>query len=150
MKCPFCNADNSKVIDSRVSTQGNEIKRRRECIECKKRFTTYERIEETPIIVIKKDGSRQEFSRQKILMGLFRATEKRKISRERLENIVSDIEKDIQNNLKGEVNTIKIGELVMEKLKLIDHVAYVRFASVYKEFKDLEGFMNEIEKIKNK
>lgn len=147
MRCPFCNAENSKVIESRLMSQGRAVRRRRGCIECNKRFTTYERVEETPIFVIKKDGRREEFNRQNVLKGLIRATEKREISRELIDNMVLDIEKEIQNTLKSEVSTKKIGKMLMERLKELDDVAYVRFASVYKEFTDLKSFVKEIEDI---
>lgn len=150
MKCPFCGFENSKVLDSRISSEGRSIKRRRECIECKKRFNTYETIEKIPMIVIKKDKSREEFDRSKIMKGLLRACAKRNINRETLENILLDIEKEIQNNLNGEVSSNTLGEIIMQKLKKVDEVAYIRFASVYKEFSDLESFMKEIEKIRYK
>lgn len=150
MKCPFCGFENSKVLDSRNSSEGRSIKRRRECIECKKRFNTYETIEKIPIIVVKKDKSREEFDRSKIMKGLLRACAKRNINRETLENILLDIEKDIQSNLNGEISSNTLGEIIMQKLKTVDEVAYIRFASVYKEFSDLESFMKEIEKIRYK
>ncbi len=144
MKCPFCGFEESKVIDSRPTDEGERIRRRRECLECAKRFTTYEIIESLPIIVIKKDKSREAFSRDKLLNGLLRACEKRPVSIETLDRIITDIEMKIQNSLDREVSSDKIGELVMEKLKDVDEVAYVRFASVYRQFKDINTFMDEL------
>ena len=150
MKCPFCGYEESKVIDSRPTDEGERIRRRRECLECGKRFTTYEMIESLPIIVIKKDGSRETFDRQKLLTGMLRACEKRPVSIETLDRAISDIETVIQNSLDREVSSDKIGELVMEKLKEIDEVAYVRFASVYRQFKDINTFMDELNKLLSK
>ncbi|MBQ2934311.1 MAG: transcriptional regulator NrdR [Clostridia bacterium] len=150
MKCPFCGNEESKVIDSRPTDEGERIRRRRECLECGKRFTTYEMIESLPIIVIKKDGSRETFDRQKLLTGMLRACEKRPVSIETLDRAISDIETVIQNSLDREVSSDKIGELVMEKLKEIDEVAYVRFASVYRQFKDINTFMDELNKLLSK
>ena len=150
MKCPFCGYEESKVIDSRPTDEGERIRRRRECLECTKRFTTYEMIESLPIIVIKKDGSRETFDRQKLLTGMLRACEKRPVSIEMLDRAISDIETVIQNSLDREVSSDKIGELVMDKLKGIDEVAYVRFASVYRQFKDINTFMNELNKLLSK
>ncbi len=150
MKCPFCGYEESKVIDSRPTDEGERIRRRRECLECGKRFTTYEMIESLPIIVIKKDGSRETFDRQKLLTGMLRACEKRPVSIEMLDRAISDIETVIQNSLDREVSSDKIGELVMDKLKGIDEVAYVRFASVYRQFKDINTFMNELNKLLRK
>lgn len=150
MKCPFCGYEESKVIDSRPTDEGERIRRRRECLKCAKRFTTYEMIESLPIIVIKKDGSRESFDRQKLLTGMLRACEKRPVSIEMLDHAISDIETVIQNSLDREVSSDKIGELVMEKLKGIDEVAYVRFASVYRQFKDINTFMNELNKLLSK
>ena len=144
MKCPFCGFEESKVIDSRPTDEGERIRRRRECLECAKRFTTYEIIESLPIIVIKKDKSRETFSRDKLLNGLMRACEKRPVSIETLDKIITDIEMKIQNSLDREVSSDKIGELVMDKLKDVDEVAYVRFASVYRQFKDINTFMDEL------
>lgn len=144
MKCPFCGFEESKVIDSRPTDEGERIRRRRECLECNKRFTTYEIIESLPIIVIKKDKSREAFSRDKLLNGLMRACEKRPVSIDTLDKLISDIEMKIQNSLDREVSSDKIGELVMEKLKDVDEVAYVRFASVYRQFKDINTFMDEL------
>ena len=145
MKCPFCGFEESKVIDSRPTDEGQRIRRRRECLECGKRFTTYEVIESLPIIVIKKDKSRETFNRNKLMTGLLRACEKRPVSIDTLDNIIDEIEVIIQNSLDREVSSEKIGELVMEKLKKVDEVAYVRFASVYRQFKDVDAFMSELE-----
>ncbi len=150
MKCPFCGYEESKVIDSRPTDEGERIRRRRECLQCAKRFTTYELIESLPIIVIKKDGSRESFDRQKLLTGMLRACEKRPVSIEMLDRAITDIETVIQNSLDREVSSDKIGELVMDKLKDIDEVAYVRFASVYRQFKDINTFMNELNKLLSK
>ena len=150
MKCPFCSYEESKVIDSRPTDEGERIRRRRECLSCGKRFTTYEIIESLPIIVIKKDKSRETFNRDKLLNGLLRACEKRPVSFDTLDNMIDEIESIIQNSLDREVSSEKIGELVMEKLKNIDEVAYVRFASVYRQFKDINTFMNELNKLLGK
>lgn len=147
MKCPFCGFEESKVIDSRPTDEGQRIRRRRECLECTKRFTTYEVIESLPIIVIKKDKSRETFNRNKLMTGLLRACEKRPVSIDMLDNIIDEIEVIIQNSLDREVSSEKIGELVMEKLKKVDEVAYVRFASVYRQFKDINTFMSELSKL---
>lgn len=150
MKCPFCGFEESKVIDSRPTDEGQRIRRRRECLECNKRFTTYEVIESLPIIVIKKDKSRETFNRDKLMTGLLRACEKRPVSIDTLDNIIDEIEVIIQNSLDREVSSEKIGELVMEKLKKVDEVAYVRFASVYRQFKDINSFMNELNELLTK
>ena len=147
MKCPFCGFEESKVIDSRPTDEGERIRRRRECLQCQKRFTTYEIIESLPIIVIKKDRSREVFNRDKLLNGLMRACEKRPVSIDTLEKIIDDIEANLQNSLDREVTSEKIGELVMDKLKTIDEVAYVRFASVYRQFKEINTFMSELSKL---
>ena len=147
MKCPFCGFEESKVIDSRPTDEGERIQRRRECLQCAKRFTTYEIIESLPIIVIKKDKSREAFNREKIMNGLLRACEKRPVSIDTLDGVIDEIENHIQNSLDREVSSEKIGERVMEKLKGIDEVAYVRFASVYRQFKDINTFMNELNKL---
>lgn len=147
MKCPFCATEDSKVIDSRPTDEGERIRRRRECLNCAKRFTTYEIIESLPIIVIKKDKSRETFDRDKLLNGILRACDKRQISINTLDNMIDEIEATIQNSLDREVTSVKIGELVMEKLKDIDEVAYVRFASVYRQFKDITTFMEELNKL---
>ncbi len=144
MKCPFCGFEDSNVIDSRPTDEGQRIRRRRECKKCGKRFTTYEVIESLPIIVIKKDKSRETFNRDKLMTGLLRACEKRPVSIDTLDRLITEIEIIIQNSLDREVSSEKIGELVMEKLKKIDEVAYVRFASVYRQFKDINTFMAEL------
>ncbi|HIS64648.1 MAG TPA: transcriptional repressor NrdR [Candidatus Avoscillospira avistercoris] len=147
MKCPYCGYQESKVVDSRHSDDGLSIRRRRECLECGKRFTTYETVESLPMVVVKKDGSRQSFDRGKILGGMMRACEKRPVSMADLEAAVDEIEQTIQNSLEREISTTRIGELVMERLKPLDEVAYVRFASVYRQFKDINTFMQELNKI---
>ena len=147
MKCPFCSFEESKVIDSRPTDEGQRIRRRRECLSCGKRFTTYEIIESLPIIVIKKDKSRETFNRDKLMTGLLRACEKRPVSIDTLDNMIDEIETTLQNSLDREVSSEKIGQLVMEKLKKIDEVAYVRFSSVYRQFKDINTFMRELNKL---
>ena len=147
MKCPYCGYEESKVIDSRPTDEGERIRRRRECLKCAKRFTTYEMIESLPIVVIKKDKSRETFDRQKLMTGMLRACEKRPVSVETLDKAITDIENVIQNSLDREVQSDKIGELVMEKLTEIDEVAYVRVASVYRQFKDINTFMSELNKL---
>ncbi len=150
MKCPFCGYEESKVIDSRPTDEGERIRRRRECLKCQKRFTTYEIIESLPVIVIKKDKSREVFNRDKLLNGLMRACEKRPVSIDMLEHVIDEIEATLQNSLDREVTSERIGELVMDKLKGIDEVAYVRFASVYRQFKDIGTFMSELSKLLEK
>ena len=147
MKCPYCGFQESKVIDSRHSEDSTSIRRRRECLSCQKRFTTYETVESLPIVVIKKDGSRQSFDRSKLINGMVRACEKRPVSLSAIEAAVTEIEQIIQNSLEREVKTSYIGELVMERLKPLDEVAYVRFASVYRQFKDINSFMTELNKL---
>ena len=147
MKCTYCGYDESKVIDSRPTDEGERIRRRRECLKCGKRFTTYEVIETVPIIVIKKDKSRESFDRNKLLNGLLRACEKRPVSIDTLERVVDEIEGSLQNSLDREVPSSLIGKYAMEKLKTIDEVAYVRFASVYRSFKDINTFMEELTKL---
>ena len=147
MKCPSCGYLESKVIDSRPAEEGTTIRRRRECTSCGKRFTTYEVIETVPIIVVKKDKSREAFDRAKLFNGLLRACEKRPVSLDTIENIVDDIELTLQNSLDREVTATRIGELAMDKLKDTDEVAYVRFASVYRQFKDINTFMDELAKL---
>lgn len=147
MKCPHCGYQESKVVDSRHSEDGTSIRRRRECLNCQKRFTTYETVESLPIIVVKRDNSRQAFDRNKIMNGMLRACEKRPVSMQDLENAVNEIEALVQNSLEREITTEFIGEQVMEKLKALDEVAYVRFASVYRQFKDIHSFMQELNKI---
>lgn len=149
MKCPYCEFLDSKVIDSRPTDEGQAIRRRRECIDCGKRFTTYEKIEEIPIMVVKKDGNRQSYNRNKLLNGIIKSCEKRPVSINTIERIVDDIEKKLSNSLEKEVTSIEIGEMVMNKLKDVDEVSYVRFASVYRQFKDLNTFMEELKKILN-
>ncbi len=150
VKCPFCGYEESKVIDSRPADDGERIRRRRECIKCCKRFTTYEIIESVPIIVVKKDKSRQVFDRQKLFNGMIKACEKRPVTSEDIDRAVNDIELQLQNSLDREVTSIQIGELAMEKLKDIDDVAYVRFASVYRQFRDINTFMQELNKLLEK
>ncbi|WP_138159314.1 transcriptional regulator NrdR [Peptoniphilus catoniae] len=147
MKCPYCNYLDSKVIDSRPTDEGSTIRRRRECINCKSRFTTYERVEETPIIVVKRDGNRQIFDKNKIINGIIKSCEKRPVSIESIEKAADDVEKQVQNLMKKEISSEEIGEFVMEALKDLDEVAYVRFASVYRQFKDVQSFFNELESI---
>lgn len=147
MKCPFCGYTESKVIDSRPTDEGSRIRRRRECLKCAKRFTTYEIIESLPIIVVKKDKSRETFDRNKLLNGMMRACEKRPVSIQTLEKAVDDIEAAIQNSLDREVTSLRVGEYAMDKLKAIDEIAYVRFASVYRQFKDINNFRDEINKL---
>ena len=144
MKCTFCGFEESKVIDSRPTDEGEKIRRRRECSKCAKRFTTYEIIESVPIVVVKKDKTREVFDRQKLIKGMLTACEKRPVSMDMIEKAVSEIETTLQNSLDREVTSVHIGELVMDKLKGIDQVAYVRFASVYKQFKDVNAFMEEL------
>lgn len=151
MRCPYCGYTESKVIDSRPTDEGERIRRRRECLSCAKRFTTYEIIETVPIVVVKKDRSREAFDRNKLLNGLLRACEKRPVSLDTLEHIVDDIQNMLQNSLDREVPSSLIGKYAMEKLKDVDEVAYVRFASVYRQFKDINTFMDELNRmIKNK
>ncbi|MBQ7036526.1 MAG: transcriptional regulator NrdR [Clostridia bacterium] len=147
MKCPYCDTQDSKVLDSRPTEEGASIRRRRECLKCKRRFTTYEKIEGVPIMVIKKDKGREPFDREKLLRGIVKACEKRPVSVEIMENMVSTIENIIQNSLDREITSVRIGDLVMEQLKGIDEVAYVRFASVYRQFKDINTFMQELRKL---
>lgn len=150
MKCPFCLNEDTKVIDSRSTEEGQAIRRRRECDNCKKRFTTYEKVEEIPLIVIKKDKSREVFDRRKVVNGLIKACEKRQVSINEIENIVNDIERGLSNMMEKEIESTVIGEYIMEHLKEIDEVAYVRFASVYRQFKDINTFISEIEKLLDK
>lgn len=147
MKCPFCGSLDSRVVDSRPTDEGASIRRRRECIECTKRFTTYEKIETLPIFVIKKDGRRESFNGDKIMVGLVKACEKRPVAIKDLDKLVQDIEKAVYNSLEQEITSEKIGQMVMERLKKLDEVAYVRFASVYRQFTDVNSFMEELEKI---
>lgn len=147
MKCPFCGVEDSKVIDSRPTDEGTRIRRRRECLACAKRFTTYEIVESVPLVVVKKDGSRELFDRGKLMGGMVRACQKRPVPMQTLENVANDIETTIQNSLAREVSTEQIGEYVMLALKDIDEVAYVRFASVYRQFTDVSSFQVEISKL---
>ena len=147
MKCPFCGYFDTKVIDSRPTDDNSRIRRRRECISCEKRFTTYETIETLPVMVIKRDGSRELFDRNKLLTGMIRASEKRQINIETLDNAVDRIEQALLNSMDREVTSVQIGELAMEELRKIDEVAYVRFASVYRSFKDINTFMKELESL---
>lgn len=150
MKCPFCGDVESKVVDSRRSDEGDSIRRRRECLACQRRFTTYEIVESLPIIVVKRDGTHQSFDRNKILNSMVRAFDKRKVAISELERITAEIEQTIQNTLEREVSTDKIGEMVMERIKPIDEVAYIRFASVYRRFQDVGSFVAEINQILEK
>ena len=147
MKCPFCGYSDSKVIDSRPAEEGSTIRRRRECLACQKRFTTYEIIERLPLVVIKRDGSRQSFDKVKLINGMVRACEKRPVTLSQLETIADEIEQELQSGLEREVRTVDIGEMVMARLKDVDEVAYVRFASVYRSFKDINTFMEELTKL---
>ena len=147
MKCPYCAYLESKVVDSRPADEGASIRRRRECLSCHKRFTTYETMESLPLMVVKKDGSRQSFDRNKVLSGLIRACEKRPVPFGKLEEIANEIEQVLQNDMDREIPSAKIGELVMDRLREVDEVAYVRFASVYRQFKDIGTFMTELNKL---
>ncbi len=148
MKCPFCGHDETKVVDSRVSESQDAIRRRRECLVCEQRFTTYERVEEMPLMVIKKDGHREPFDRTKLLRGLTAATVKRDVSPEQLQRLIDDVEADLHDSFRYEISAKQLGDLVLEHLKAVDRVAYVRFASVYKEFKDLDEFTRELKGLK--
>ena len=147
MKCPFCGFLESKVIDSRPAEEGSTIRRRRECLACQKRFTTYEIIEHLPLVVVKRDGSRQTFDRVKLINGMVRACEKRPVSLAQLEKIADEIEQELQSALEREISTVDIGEMVMRRIKEVDEVAYVRFASVYRQFADVESFLDELKKL---
>ena len=149
MKCPFCGYTESKVIDSRPAEGYTMIRRRRECLSCQKRFTTYESIERMPLVVVKRDGLRQSFDRVKLINGMVRACEKRPVPLEKLESIADEIEQELQGALDREVTTEEVGEMVMRRLKNVDEVAYVRFASVYRQFKDIDTFMQELTKLLN-
>ena len=146
MKCPYCGYQESKVVDSRPADEGS-IRRRRECLRCERRFTTYETVESLPMVVIKKDGSRQTFDRSKVLRGVQRSCEKRPVPVADMERMATEIEQELQNNLEREISTELVGEMVMDKLKKADEVAYVRFASVYRQFKDINTFMSELNKL---
>ena len=147
MKCPTCGYKETKVIDSRLSNDGNSIRRRRECLKCEKRFTTYEYVEQVPLMVIKKDGRRQPFDRSKIISGLVKACEKRPVSMDKIEELTSEIERAMQRQFDREIKSNDIGEMIMEKLAVTDEVAYVRFASVYRQFRDVNQFMSELKTI---
>ncbi len=147
MKCPYCSFHESKVIDSRPTDEGNMIRRRRECIKCSRRFTTYEKVESMPLMVVKKDKNMEPFNREKLLNGLLKACEKRPVSIEDLEAIVDDIEAQVGNSLIREITSKELGEMVMDRLKELDDIAYVRFASVYRQFKDINTFINELQKL---
>ena len=147
MRCPFCGYSESKVIDSRPADEGASIRRRRECLSCAKRFTTYETMESLPMVVVKKDGSRQSFDRRKVLGGMIRACEKRPVPMADMEKIAGEIEQDLQNSMEREIRSEVIGEMVMERLRTVDQVAYVRFASVYRQFQDIDTFMAELTKL---
>ncbi len=147
MRCPFCHHNDSKVLDSRATEEGASIRRRRECTECNRRFTTYERLDQVPFMVVKKDGRREAFCRDKILNGVLKACEKRPISADQIEKMIEDIEKDVRNTTEREIASNTIGEIVMERLKELDEVAYVRFASVYRQFKDINSFMSELQRL---
>ena len=147
MRCPYCTHPESKVVDSRPADEGTSIRRRRECLECHKRFTTYETVESLPLVVIKKDASRQTFDKTKLLNGMLRACEKRPVSLAELDRIANEIEQSLQNEMDREIPTARIGELVMDRLRGVDEVAYVRFASVYRQFKDINTFLSELTKL---
>ena len=149
MRCPFCNYSESRVIDSRPAEEGTTIRRRRECLSCQKRFTTYEIIERLPLVVIKRDGSRQTFDKMKVINGMLRACEKRPVPVDSLQKAADEIEQELQNSLEREITSTEVGELVTRKLKDLDEVAYVRFASVYRQFKDINTFMSELNKLLN-
>lgn len=144
MKCPFCGFGDSKVVDSRPTDEGTSIRRRRECLQCLKRFTTYETVERMPLMLIKRDGTRQAYDRQKLLNGLIKACEKRPVSLMQLEQIVDNVEQKVFSSLENEISSMVIGELVMDQLRMVDEIAYVRFASVYRQFKDISSFMDEL------
>jgi transcriptional repressor NrdR len=148
MKCPFCGHEETKVVDSRVSESQDAIRRRRECLVCEQRFTTYERVEEMPLMVIKKDGRRKPFDRGKLLRGLAVATVKRDVSAQQLEDLIDDVQADLHDSFRYEIHAKQLGDLVLEHLKTLDRVAYVRFASVYREFKDLDEFTSELKGLK--
>lgn len=149
MKCPYCGCEDSKVVETRSTDDQHAIRRRRLCLECNKRFTTYEKIETIPLVIKKKDGTRESFDRMKVSRGIIRACEKRPVSIKAIERLIDDVERDIQNLMQKEIDSDKIGELVMKYLKSLDEIAYVRFASVYRQFKDVNTFMDEISKLLN-
>ncbi len=148
MKCPFCGDQDSKVVDSRHSEDGLSIRRRRECLKCQRRFTTYEIVESLPIIVVKRDGSRQPFDRNKVMNSMVRAFDKRQVDMADLDRITTEIEQSIQNTLEREVSTDRIGEMVLERIRPLDEVAYIRFASVYRRFQDVRSFIHEINSLR--
>ena len=150
MRCPFCSFEESKVVDSRSTDDSTTIRRRRECLKCGKRYTTYEKVEDIPILVVKRDSTRENFNKEKIINGLIRACQKRPVSRQQIEDLAEDIEKTISNKMITEVNSKLIGEMVMERLKNVDEISYVRFASVYREFKDINTFLEEIKSLVSK
>lgn len=150
MKCAYCGFSETKVLDSRLTEAGDVIRRRRECLECAHRFTTYERVEEIPLTVVKKTGEREPFDRNKLLNGLLRATVKRHVPRQKVEKLVDDIEMELRNNSKFEIHANEIGEMTLERLRNLDKVAYIRFASVYREFQDLDEFTDELKKLQRK
>lgn len=147
MKCPFCSYEESKVVDSRSTDDNTTIRRRRECLKCNKRYTTYEKIEDIPVLVIKRDSTRENFNKEKIVNGLIIACQKRPVSRKQIEDIATDVEKTISNKMMTEIQSEYIGEMVMDRLKAVDEVSYVRFASVYRQFKDINTFMEEIKSL---
>jgi len=149
MKCPFCDFEEAKVVDSRPTDEGHAIRRRRECIKCRNRFTTYEKVEEIPLVVVKKDGNRESYNRNKIFNGIIKACEKRPVSMEVMEVVIDRIEKTLHNSMEKEISSTVIGQMVMEELKALDEVAYVRFASVYRQFKDINTFIEELTKLVN-
>lgn len=148
MKCPFCQEPDSRVLDSRTSDDGSVIRRRRECLVCKRRFTTYERMEERPLIIVKREGNREAFNRDKLIKGVLKAVEKRPVSMEMVEGLVADIERELRDTYDREVTSQVVGEKVMEKLRYLDEVAYVRFASVYRQFADVESFIKAVKQLK--
>ena len=150
MKCPFCGHAEDKVVDSREATDGAAIRRRRECLKCKRRYTTYERLEQSPLLVVKRDGRREPFDRKKILSGVIKACEKRPVPLEQIENLVNELEREISREFDREVPAVEIGERLMRRLHELDEVAYVRFASVYRSFKDINQFMKELRELLNK
>ncbi len=150
MKCPFCGSLDNKVVNSRLTADETSIRRRRECIDCQARFTTYEYVEQTPILVVKRDGRRQAFDRQKLINGLLRACEKRPVSLESIEDLVRQVEKELQNAMEPEVSTMRVGEMVLSRMRALDEVAYVRFASVYRQFRDINEFNDEVQTLMRK
>lgn len=149
MKCPFCQEPDSRVLDSRTSDDGTVIRRRRECPACRRRFTTYERMEERPLMVVKKDGSRESFNRDKLMKGILKAVEKRPVGTELVEKMVNEIERELRDEFEREATSESIGEKIMSRLKTVDQVAYIRFASVYRQFTDVEGFVRTVEQLKS-